>query len=518
MKMKLRPDVVAAGILGLFCVLALWLRTGFCGTQFSEYALMLECDFRIAMGQVIYRDFVWLAAPLARMIQAGLFLIFGFTLTPIRWYVSLQGVAGALLVFIILRRYLRLTPAYSLAGAVFGFLWSLQLQTGMPWHNSDAYFFVLLAVFSFFATWERGSPWGFFCFGLCCGASFWCKQDVGAAALLAGAGVIGLLWAKLENRRPAQLFSCAAGMLIPFLVFGIYFLREGCLALAWHSIAQRAIQQHWSSPGSPSLAQKLLISVFGAKNQVGKLLLLVYVVGFFLPARQALRGEEPDMCWRNACVSLFAGTVTYAGVLSHCVANFDMQQGALGCVAGIVWRALGQGREDASNVASRRWERGFRAGFWILVVFLSLRSFKYWWMNDLRRAGTGSLVAAEDPHYGGIRLPASLAEKIGAMLRFARAIPAGEDFYFFPEDGDVGIYFATGRLPPHPVTSGVEIGPEDEPAMLSALARERVRWLIVEGGGRADFHFPSIRAYIDENFAAQKELIPGLVLWRRRDV
>ena len=301
----------AAGMLFAAAALAIYWRTGYFGYYDGDFATLVERFYRVAIGQVIYRDFHCISAPLTYFIQGALLRLFGHALAAMRWYVSLQGGLMCAFIFLFTRRYLGMSVRQSLLCGLISFLWSIQLICAIPWYNADAYFFILLAIWSFCRIWGKGSRWDDFLFGMFCSLAFWCKQDLGAAALMLGAVLFIVEWLRFpKNRTPWRPLVCLAGAVIPFLIFGAYFMFHGALGRAWYFMVFRAILFRWDLSGA-GLPTKVFLTLFGDRSQTGKLLLLVYVLGVLMPLRRRISGPEDraDLYLRNACISLFAGGI-----------------------------------------------------------------------------------------------------------------------------------------------------------------------------------------------------------------
>lgn len=158
-----------------------------------DLGYLLDTSWRIALGQMPYRDFPLVHAPATFLIQAALIKLFGrHYLVPVLYAAVMSGL-GSVLAWRIILRVLRGAWSTSLL------LTTPLVVTGIyaiyphPIYDCDCALAVLLAVWLLMRA-ENTQSWRApFCAGAACVLPLFCKQNVGLpflAAIAAGAAII----------------------------------------------------------------------------------------------------------------------------------------------------------------------------------------------------------------------------------------------------------------------------------------------------------------------------------------
>jgi len=489
----------AAILLALFAVGWTWWRSGLFGSEIGNYEMMLGCIHRIASGQVVYRDFDCWVTPLTFMVHAGLHRLLGANLAVTRACLSLEAALTSLLVLFFLRRRVGLGLGPSLLAATTALFWCVPFQSGIPWYNNEANLFALLAgMFLMDPAGVRGP--GAFWTGIFCGLSFWSKQDIGGAAILAGGAICaGEGWrAEAHRWRPSLLFG--AGLFIPFLLFGVYFACAGAAGSALQHMVVRAIR---FKLGGASLGRRVWLAFFSPRNHVGKILLFLYALPPILVGVFRRRQDPVRMGAVRACI--FGGLVSLAGVVRvGDGANFDMQQSCLGLAIASDCLVLTH--------------PGARAALVALTLLLDARSLHYACREFWGERQEGFL-ALNHPRYGGLRLSAQRAQSLNAALtRASDCLSRGGTFDVLPPASFFGIHFALATSAQHRLAvSDVDEEVLDWTGLASDLKSRRVDELLIG----AEFHralgapkFRALAGLLRDDYQLQAQG-PGFLVFRR---
>ncbi|MFA6094051.1 MAG: hypothetical protein WCU88_12105 [Elusimicrobiota bacterium] len=517
----MRFDKRAAGCAAAAALAALVLiywRTGYAGRNLVDLFLLMDRPYRVFMGQIPYRDFDCVTTPLTYFIEAGLFRVFGIGFGVSRWYMALQGAFLSALTVLLLHRFMRLRMSFSAAGGIIAAAWSTQFISGYPWYGADAIAFILTGLAAFMAAWESRSLAWTFLSGLFFSAAFWCKQDLGAAALLFGAPAFGILYQR-RLRGPGAWRHIAAyglGMALPFALFILFYARHDGLLAMRYWIVERALRFKIQHSGG-GIGSNILRTFSSEISQFGKLLAFVYLMGVLIPLRMLRRTSserEKDLLWRNLSVGGIFFGVYYTSFMSHYATLFEAIQAGLGLVIGGIFSSLGCGRADCED----RLPRLGKAALLAATAAISLRSL--WYLRqELVFPPTGAYFSPVlNARFGGARIHKKEAETVNAILGFVgREIRADESFFVLPIGNMPDVYFLTGRMPVHPVTSSIptEWEPEDEKRLIESLRKSRVRWAFILGGRAAqDMH--EADRYLLENYRPYQRLSPNVEVLLRK--
>src|SRR5262249_3479419 len=195
-----------------------------------DLSYVLNTAYRIAMGDVPYRDFSQPHAPLTFLIQAAIIKVFDSSYVHHMWYAALLSGAATLLTHALLRGLLR--PVFPRA-ELYAFVGCLPLvPLGVhslfphPWYDADATFLALLALLALLRAQPEEVPpgWAGVAGGLCVLPIF-AKQNVGLP-LLAGGQLLALPWLFRAGRRKHYLwFLCGAALV---LVLALVLIQTTC--------------------------------------------------------------------------------------------------------------------------------------------------------------------------------------------------------------------------------------------------------------------------------------------------
>lgn len=500
------PQTALLALFFLAVVFRVYFRTGYYVGYISDLATLSDRWHRVAIGQVIYRDFDCPTPPLSYFVQGVLLRVFGFTLSVMRWYAAVQAGVMILIGISLLRRFFSLSFAASLFyGGILGLAWSAPVMVGFPWYDTDANFFTLLAAAALLALWGKSSGAWSFLFGFFCSLVFWCKQDLGAAAIILGGGAFFIQWAGLRSRDWKSLGFYLAGAAAPFLAFSSYFIWTGTWHKAWYWMVEQAILFRWSAGGTGFFG-KIEMTVFGPRSQVGKLLLLTYAAAAALSLwiRNRAPAGARQALLRNAVVAVFSGGVFYAGFLSHDASHHELLQPCLVLAAGCLAAAL------------TRWYWAKKAvEAW--VVLLIMLSLKYT-QPPLNQALSRSWGLLENKAFGGLHVSVSEADWINSITNYVeRHVPREQSFFIVPFDRSPGIYMATRRLPPQPATCLIDTQ-VDEAKMVAGLENNKVDWifLLPEKATAGFAGLKVVEQYVRGRFSRAESLGHGVEVWRRK--
>ncbi|MGQ9898172.1 MAG: hypothetical protein ACUVR8_11525 [Acidobacteriota bacterium] len=163
------------------------MRTGVLG----DYTYIMDTAWRIAQGDVMYRDFGLPHSPLTFHVQATLIKLFGFSYQLTAWYCTLVNVVYVLLTYRLLQLLL---PAWSAVGVCLPLVWlAPHAIYPHPFYDPDACLLVLLNLnlLHWVAT-TRVSPAVAFLCGLTTILPALTKQNVGYPYL--GLIAVSVVW------------------------------------------------------------------------------------------------------------------------------------------------------------------------------------------------------------------------------------------------------------------------------------------------------------------------------------
>jgi hypothetical protein len=220
----------------------------------DEGHLLLFADL-IQQGGQLYRDATCYPLPGAFYLLSAAFQLFGTSIGVSRWLVCLEFAAFAALGFSLLRR---LVPV-SWAWAGVALLWLHRAWAFPHWqiysYSTTALLFQLASLLLLCRHLERGGMGALRGAGLLFGIGVFCKQDYGAAALLAACATLWVASRAEGGRAP----RCAAEFVGAGAAVGLL----AALHFAWQGQLERVVQQtvlnhfigmsSYTYPGLPSL-------------------------------------------------------------------------------------------------------------------------------------------------------------------------------------------------------------------------------------------------------------------------
>ncbi len=442
-----------------------FIRSGYIVPNPSDFAGLVDHAYWISLGLCPFRDFFELSAPLTYQIQGLLLKLAGGNYLVTRLYVSLQGAFLVSLAVLFCLKVLRTGRPFSLLAGMVTLLWSTQLHQGLAWYHSDAMAFAMVAVWMIVVLWERENLWIPGLLGLTCSLVFWSKQDLGAGAILSGGLVVGLRLWKFKpgsHSRLAYSSSFCIGLILPFLIYALYFIHLGALAQAWQSTVLRAIHLYY--PRQESFWCGAISSFWSPLSGVGKLLTSIYLVVLWLAIKRFKEfGDQRDL--RNTAVVFYGLGIFLSGFVSHRGRyGFESAQTLLGIVFGIGWASLPPGRW---------WKPGLTA----VACALGLRGLHYipTFHPD---ENPESFQTLEGEHWGGIKLHQSQKRSLDRIVQYVtQHIPESEAFMVDPESFPVS--FATRRKPKYAAATAIyDAMWQSQGRILKELNQEDFKWIL----------------------------------------
>jgi|CXWL01.1.fsa_nt_gi hypothetical protein len=510
------PVAVIAGLL------AFW-RTYHVQAWLVDLGLYFDCAYRMSMGQVPYRDFFIVTAPLTYALLGLLMKLFGPFYLVSRIYVAVQCALLVATTYFFCEYTLKLGKARSAALAVFQTIWAPQMMVGVIWYDNDVTFLVLLAGIFLLRAWSqpKGMRWSFLA-GISCGLAYWFKQDSGAGAVAGGLAATTLM--ALQDRLTRRhLFVFVAGVAAVFSATLLYFLAHGAFQdmITW--TVRRALQfkgvtgpeRTLEQAGSGGGVLGMLLSPFTTTvDHSSKFVLLLYCLA---PAaawyRFRLTRDRREAAL--AAAALLWAISFYAGLATHAGQGYTNKVATLAVILGILWRPW---PSNAPTLLLGRW---LAPAFALGVAVIGLRGLRY----QKNFIPAGPTVALESPRIAGLRVPESLKPLDALIAYVERNVPTDQDFLIFDQ---IIVYFAAQRINPHPVTDPNATRVGDEDVILDRLKkRPNIRWYF-HLGGREDFskqlafghgrqlQLDKVSAYVKDRFRFL-ESRDGFSVWVRKD-
>lgn len=212
-------------------------------SSMDEGHVLLFADI-VAKGGELYRDATLYPLPGAFYMLAQAFHVFGVSVLVSRWIVVVEFSLFVALVFLLVRRVV--SPRY--AALCVGLLLLYRIWTFPHWHiysysTTSLLFFVtcMLCLAYFF---ENRKRWLLLLAGLLFGLCVYCKQDYGAAGLVAVCISLAVFARSSSEGENESLLRLAAGFLLPAATVGagvgLYFFYHGLLG----DLLQQAVFNH----------------------------------------------------------------------------------------------------------------------------------------------------------------------------------------------------------------------------------------------------------------------------------
>ena len=276
---KQRDWLAAAGLFAATAAVIVWQNAHV--AVLWDLAYVLDTAARIALGQMPYRDFPLVHAPLTFLVQAAIIRLMGRAYWHHVVYMAATGGAGTVLAWRIALRLLEgVRGAWWMGLMIAAPLTVLGIYCVFPFpsYDCDCCFWILVAVWALLRAEPAGGLRGFAAGVLACVPVFF-KQNMGLPFLAAVVVAAVLLLIVGRNRLQAHnLAGVGAGMC-------------GAL-LALHFTAGTGNYLHWTIR-------------FASQRRLPGLPLMAGVY------------RDPNLLWMLGCVAAGALLVGWAGVVSH---------------------------------------------------------------------------------------------------------------------------------------------------------------------------------------------------------
>jgi hypothetical protein len=506
-----RDTVAAATLFVLTAGFVLWQNAHV--AVLWDLSYLLDSSWRIALGQMPYRDFPFAHAPLTFLVQAAIMRLGGRVYWHQVAYAAVAGGAGTLLAWrIVLRVLAGCVGARGMALALCAPLTVVGIYGIFPhpYYDPDAVLAVLLAVWLLQrALGDSAGPVVAVVAGAACVLPVFYKQNIGLPFLLAVLGAVGVV----GLARRVRGWSAAAEMWVIAGAVGAL----GTALVAIHMTAGLRNYVHWTI----TFAAQRRLPGMGVMAGVFHQTSLLWTVPAALAGVALLRRRE-GWAVAAAVVLLAAPFVWVLAMLAVTDDASDRADQLLGLwphvlALGMVL-AVGNLRRTPSFrtmlpgillatiygtfLSQQLW--GSTYGAWPLLMVLiaallvEVRAIARplagvvgvtllvcggaYAVSHERLSYTkfdGAMARGTLPALSGMRTPGPWIPGLEELVRFTDAeIPAGDGIVLVP--GQDPFYFASGRTPRFPVLMFDPATNPYSPEEIVRLARERdVRWLIV---------------------------------------
>ncbi|MFZ1946651.1 MAG: hypothetical protein WAW06_03835 [bacterium] len=381
---KPRPTCWLADLAGLvaLCALAFLLtwKAGFRGFYPFDQSIVFDGGYRVASGQVPYRDFVMPFGPVAFWLQAMFFRTLGVSYAAYVAGAAVVNVLAALAAVALVRLVVDSGRGLSYLAGVVTAVWFYP-PFGTPWVDQTAFFFALLGLVALLAGVRRAASGGAadVLVGLAGAAAFlsiMAKQNAGGFMLPLFPLALALACLPDARRFARNLGVFAVGLGGSAAAFVVWLAAASDAGNFSRYVI--ALPSHLGRERLASLVATgfgLARPYFGdrAPRAVNAVVAAALVVSIVALAYRRRLGAGKD-AGRRAMVA--AGVCAYLVLFQHLFMNttLNQQQNAyafLGPIAAIgVWLALGLVRTltPAGDPGARRLlRRGLAAGVWVLA-------------------------------------------------------------------------------------------------------------------------------------------------------
>lgn len=493
-------------------------RHSFQGFVLFDHSSIIDRSYRIALGQVPYRDYFALTMPLTYFIQAGLLRLFGYHIVVFKASCAVVSGLFGVLTFRVCRRWLGVGLA-GLAG-VLACVWAPSAILRFPWYHTDAYLFGLIGTLCFLRAVYRpdGNRNWLILAGICNACSLLAVQNTGGAVLAFGFISAGLA-AKSRQERLAFLARYTAGATIVGLLWLGYlgvtesaddfllwtFIRSGQNKGSMVTMLYKVVVIPLVVP---PIRETLMSTFFGVTFWS-----LLYVYGiiavWMVWGYARTRTHEAKI---HSILAFQAFALSYACLTSQQAANLVEAQGFLGVLIGL---ALGAAH---ATFPQRRWSPVFVG---LLVYTLALgytgrQAVIGQWMYPYAYFKWGAhTYPVQAERLRGLSMDQTFGPALDDLVRFVnQRIPPDEAFWVVGEP-EV-IYFATGRRPPHPITNFSalsEVQLDDQARIVADLKRHDVQWVIIPQQAQLTdllpakqlAMLPALHRFVTDHFVQQPE-------------
>lgn len=533
---KKRDWLAAAGLFLATAAVVLWQNAHI--AVLWDISYVLDSALRIAQGQMPYRDFPFVHAPLPFLIQAALIRLTGRVYWHSAVYAACVGGAGTVLTWRMILRTLHGEVAapwlVSLLLAAPLTVLGLYCVFPFPSYDCDCVFSVLIALWFLQRLMadettesQRGVSWALATGAALCLPLFF-KQNVGLPFLLVALpGLIALLalrrFIPAQEKEPEEktLLAVLAGIFTTLLTAALLLHFTAGLENYFHWTVRFAMQRRMASLNVmaeiyhepallwmlPAVAAGLaLIRFFSAKLWTRWLGIALLAAPFFWTVLGLLLYDDADE--RGDCLlSLWPLLLLISALLA--LVSLRRGLGAKTLFLVLILTAI-----HGTLLSQQLW--GSTYALWPLLMLLVAEMLA--WVgseNSWRKARAvlipalassiaaalllcGAMYTASEerlsyadypdgpildsafPALRGMATTGSYLAQFDELLRYAEAdIPANDGVILLP--GEDPFYFATGREPQFPVLLFDPATQPYSPAELGELARKRnIHWLIVK--------------------------------------
>lgn len=180
-----------------------------------DQSIIFHGGYRVASGDVLFRDFVTPAGPLVFWLQGLAFNAAGVSYSTYLGTAALMNAVATGAAYLVVRRVFPGKRIWALGAAVVTAVWFYP-QFGTPWFENTGYLFTLLALV---AALPRGTESlggsrmvGPFLSGALGSAAFLCKQNVGVLAIPLPFLVVGCLWSHSRKNLAREGLAVLSGV------------------------------------------------------------------------------------------------------------------------------------------------------------------------------------------------------------------------------------------------------------------------------------------------------------------
>lgn len=533
---QLRDVAAAAGLFLATAAVVLWQNAHVAVLWDASYTL--DSAMRIALGQMPYRDFPFVHAPLTFLIQATIIRLTGRVFFHHVLYAAVMGGLGTVLAWRIVLRALRTRIPFAwliaiLLAATLAFLGVYSILP-FPSYDCDCALAILVAVWclqrldSSSANSSR-ARWKGFLTGCVICLPLFVKQNIGLPFLFASVGSIALLHCANLLRPKSEsdqstLLAVIAGAVTTLLaaLLALHYTAGIGNYIHWtiHFAAQRRLPSlpimaaiysdptlRWTLPAA--LAAIILLTWRRTSGRLPSIaaLLLFAAPFFFALSALWLYYDDPDS-FGDTLITLWPFLMFLAGALALrnlfrfrsltldsflplillvAIHGTMLSQQLWGSTYAI-WPLLTILIADLlvflaglPSLASNRWFLPSLAGIVSLTLlvcgaFYTISEERLSYVN----LPAGTVEHSAFPQLAGASTPGPYLPELDELLRYAAAnIPRNDGIILLP--GEDPFYFVTGRAPQFPVLlfdrSTDPYSPEETAALVSA---HNIRWLVVK--------------------------------------
>jgi hypothetical protein len=486
-----------------------------------DLGYLLDTSWRIALGQMPYRDFPLAHAPVTFLIQAGLIKLFGrHYIEPVQ-YAAIAGGVGSVLAWRIVLR------------ALSGAWWkALMLSAPLmvvgvyaiyphPIYDCDCALAILLALWLLMRVDEARGRTGPFCAGVACVLPLFVKQNMGLPFLAAAAFALGVVavagWigrgSMRASARAAVLTGMAAGLSAALVVISAtaglhnYFywtfhfaaqrrmpgassmlsvyaqpallwmapVLAGGLALAWSRFADATWSKllAFSLMATPFVYSVIFLLVDDDADERADNLLALWPLWMLAAIVMALWGLRRGLTLRTTMPFIVLAAIQGTFLSQQLWGSTYALWPLFGILIAFVLAELPERtRAVAGGVA-------FTACI-SLAVCGTLYAVSLERLDYIDIPEDAPVELAQTPALRGMVDRGAYLANFDELATFAeREIPAGDALLLLP--GEDPFYYATGRAPQFPVTLFDPATDPYSPLQLMDEVRKRnVRWVIVK--------------------------------------